>query len=96
MADHGLFELAQYAHDAIWPLLVEAKAIEPSLMLHLELNFADENTVHFNEDNLNVFIHWNRPGLFLYATYLRTRTDIDHVTARLRADVNKLKANPNE
>ena len=84
------FWLARYAHTQLAPLFAQAKAIEPSLMFAIHLNFADAESA-FHGDHVNVYAHWDREGMFQYSTWLRTKDDVDRFAAKVAADVANLK-----
>jgi hypothetical protein len=89
-SSHDIFWLARYAHNKTAPLIEQAKAIEPSIMFSIHITFADEGTV-YDGNNIGIYSHWDRDGMFQYSTWLRTKADVDRFVAKVEGDVANLQ-----
>jgi hypothetical protein len=89
---NDLFWLARYAYHTLNPLVDEAKAIEPSTQLSIELTFGHGIAAHTKVPKLAVAIHWGRDGMLALSSYLIYKTDVDLFADALRTKINKLKA----
>jgi hypothetical protein len=83
------FWLARYAHTTLAPLFAKAAAVEPTLTFHIELTFADVESVH-RGNHVSVHSHWARDGMFQYSPWLRTKADVDLLAAKVADDVAAL------
>lgn len=91
LTDHDVFWLVRYAHNKLAPLFAEAKAIEPSIQVTLELQFANPDSVHQKVNSVAVASHWDRAGMFQHTYGLTDAAAIDRLAEKVRADVDKLK-----
>lgn len=87
---NDVFWLARYAHNQTAPLFAQAKTIEPSLTVAIQMDFYDEEAVQ--DSHINIYSHWSRDGMFQYSVWLKTKADVDWFVAKLAADVAKLEA----
>jgi hypothetical protein len=85
------FWLARYAHNQLEPLFDQAKAIEPTLSFHIEINFADEDSKFGSENYVSINAHWDRGGMFQSSSWLRDKADADRFVAKVKADVANLE-----
>jgi hypothetical protein len=85
------FWLARYAHNTLAPIFAKAKAIEPTLSIHVELNFSDEDSRFGYSNSLSVNAHWSRKGLFQMSPQMRTQADVDRFAEKVAADVAALR-----
>lgn len=88
--DHEVFWLARYTHNTLAPLIAEAKAIEPSIRLSIELAFANPSKP-FTHGHVNVYAHWDRDKMFLYDMRHRTKVDIDKLADQVKDKIAGLK-----
>jgi hypothetical protein len=91
-AAHDLFFLAHYAYNILNPLVDEAKAIEPSTVLYLDLGFGDKTSVHHKVHRLSVNIHWGRGDMLAMSPSMANKTDVDLFADALRGKIDKLAA----
>jgi tRNA nucleotidyltransferase (CCA-adding enzyme) len=91
-AAHDLFFLAHYAYNTLNPLVEEAKAIDPSVQLGLDVTFGHEAAAYTKAHKVTVEVHWGREGMLARSTNLKTKTDVDLFADVLRGKVGKLKA----
>ena len=89
---NDMFWLARYAHNQLAPLFAQAKAIEPTIEVSIEMTFADEESKFSKDSHIGVNSHWARDGMFQHSTWMRTQADVDFFAAKLAADVAKLAA----
>lgn len=93
MSNHNdIFWLARYAYNTINPLVEEAKAVEPSTTLYLELGFGHEYGAHHKFCRLGANVHWSRDGMLAMSTSMENKTEVDLFAKNLRVKVDRLKA----
>lgn len=85
------FWLARYAFNKLAPLFTRAKAAEPTLSFHIEINFADEDSKFGSENYLNISAHWDRDGMFQHSDWLRSQAEVDLFTAKVTVAVAELE-----
>ena len=89
-AAQDLFWLAHYTFNSINPLVEEAKAIEPTIHLGLDVTFGHPEAWHTKEPKVTASIHWSRDGMLAWSPQLKTKADVDKFTETVRAKVDKL------
>lgn len=89
-AAQDLFWLAHYAYNTINPLVDEAKAIEPTIQLGLDVTFGHEGAVFTKTHSVKAEIHWERDGMLAQSLRLKDTTDVDRFAESLRGKVDKL------
>jgi hypothetical protein len=91
-AAQDLFWLAHYTFNSINPLVEEAKAVEPTIQLGIDVTFGHPEAWHTKEPKVTVAVHWSRDGMLAWSPQLKTKADVDQFTLRLRNKVIDLKA----
>lgn len=84
ITDHEVFQLARYAHNTLAPLVDEARQYEPSVTLHIEMSFCNEDSPHHNYNNVGVNSHWKRGGMFHQGICLTTAGEVDDIAKKVR------------
>jgi len=91
-AAHDLFFLAHYAYNTLSPMVEEAKAIEPSVQLGIDLVFGHDDAVFTKTHRVVADIHWSRDGMVGRSYQLHNKADVDKFAETLRAKIDKLKS----
>lgn len=91
MNPNDIFWLARYAHNQTAPLFAQAKAIEPSIHTSIQISFASEEVPGGRESSINVYAHWGRDGMFLYAACLKDKAAVDGLLGSLEEKVAALR-----
>lgn len=88
---HDVFWLARYTHNALQPLIVQAREVDPSIRFHVEMSF-DEGATHGQKfNNISVSSHWASHGMFLYEICLTTKEEVDRMADRMKKNIETLK-----
>jgi len=80
---HDVFWLARYAHNTLDPLLRQARELEPSLSFGIEMLFNTEACPFTKTHHLIINSHWNRGGMFIQTTTIRTPEQIDALAGKV-------------
>lgn len=91
LSAHEIFWLAHYAYNTLNPLLNEARKIEPSIGLRIEIDTAAKARGRNQNSSLSIVCHWDRERMFLFEHTLTSKEDIDAVAEQVRAETAKLE-----
>lgn len=91
-AAQDLFFLAHYAYNTLNPLVDEAKAIEPSVQLGLDVTFGHEQAAYTKQHKITAEVHWSRDGMLGRSWVMKCKADVDMFADNLRDKIDKLKA----
>ena len=89
-AAQDLFWLAHYTYNTLNPLVEEAKAIEPSTQLGIDIVFGNEDSVFTKTHRIVADIHWSLDGMVGRSYQLHNKTDVDAFAETLRGKIDKL------
>jgi hypothetical protein len=81
---HDVFWLARHAHNTLAPLITAAQQYEPSINLHIEMNFCDANSPFSKNNSIGVDSHWKRGGMFHQGIQITTQAQIARIAAKVQ------------